>query len=253
MIKNTSILITIFFYFLSCKPNILETPTVQGSSEAQDFENFNCKYDHISLNKRSPQTINDVTDLINELPKPLDLPCFVSSLARPLKINLTLSSTSAQPAVGRTSPRVFIFNDKLVLSIAPEGKGEKLLEVSYMYTPDNSLKGEYQFPIYQQISSKYPFDRIATVDGINESGTTCQGCHNGESLDPNVTETKGFTSVAIKPSSNMLLSTFRLELTKCELNNINDYRCKMIRAIFLYEDPDEIDFPSDTPRWIDTI
>src|SRR4051794_26926429 len=61
----------------------------------------------------SPQTIADVVELLNAMPKPVSLPCFLSTLARPLEVHATLSVTSAQPAVGKRSPRIFIFLDGL--------------------------------------------------------------------------------------------------------------------------------------------
>ena len=57
----------------------------------------------------APQTIAEVVTLLNALPKPLNLPCFVASLARPLSLHAVNSPFSAQPAQGRRSPRIFIF------------------------------------------------------------------------------------------------------------------------------------------------
>ena len=57
----------------------------------------------------APQSIAETVTLINALPKPLTLPCFLESLARPLEMSATFSVVSAQPAVGHRSPRVFLF------------------------------------------------------------------------------------------------------------------------------------------------
>ena len=256
-LKRSFSLATLFLFLFSCNGGVVETeqaPSNEAEYQKIDSEALPCSYEKISLTKRSPQNINEVTDLINELPKPLDLQCFLKSLARPLKVNLTLSSLSAQPAVGRTSPRVFIFYNQLVLSVAPEGKGAKLLEVSFMYTDSTSLKGEYEFPITDSnISYQTPFDRIATDPSINSAGTTCQACHSGETLDNSISEANAFTSVAIKPASNMNLSSFKLENTKCELANLKDYRCRLINAIFKDQDVDSVDFPNGTPEFIDTL
>ena len=187
------------------------------------------------------------------MPKPLSIPCLVESFARPLKVNLTLSSLSAQPAVGRTSPRVFIFYGDLVISIVPEGKGAYLLEASFMYTDSTSLKAEYEFPISQKIEYAYPFDRIKTDSAVNGEGTVCRTCHNDESLDNAASVPGAFTSVAIKPESSMSISTFKSELNSCEFHDDKSYRCQMIQAIFKGEDLVATEFPSGTPKWIDTL
>ena len=77
----------------------------------------------------SPATIADVVALINAMPKPVTLPCFLAALARPLELYATRSVISAQPAVGRRSPRTFLFLDGLTLSVVPEGVGTRLLEM----------------------------------------------------------------------------------------------------------------------------
>ncbi len=207
-----------------------------------------CSFQNVSASLRTPKTINEVTDLINALPKPLSLPCFIDSLARPLKINLTLSKLSAQPAVGNDSPRVFLFIDDLVLSVVPEGKGAYLLELSQFYTDSNSLKAELEFPIRENITYQTGYDRI-NVNGM----TTCRACHNNEQLDTSVTESNAYTSVALKPEASMNLANFESEVYKCDLQAELNYRCQMIYSIFKHGQLFEESFPSGTPKWIDTI
>ncbi len=58
----------------------------------------------------SPRTIDETVTLINALPKPLSLPCFLESLARPLEISASYGVFSAQPAKGIRSPRIFVIS-----------------------------------------------------------------------------------------------------------------------------------------------
>lgn len=235
---------------ISCKEQAITEGTNQLNNKGE--ASTSCESQDVSEGLKSPQNIRELTDLINALPKPLDIPCLVRNINRPLKVNLTLSSLSAQPAVGRNSPRIFIFLNDLIISVVPEGKGRYFLEASYLYSNQSSLKAEYEFPIVSEIDYKYPFERIQL--GANpQDGTTCKGCHTGESLNNLETITNTYTSVALKPESNMSLLSFKAEHNNCELNNITDYRCRMIDAIFQDDQIEQVDFPSDTPRWIDTI
>ena len=59
----------------------------------------------------SPKTIEQAILLINSLPKPASVLCFIQALQKPLKIAGTYSNQSAQPATD--SPRFFIFQDDL--------------------------------------------------------------------------------------------------------------------------------------------
>jgi hypothetical protein len=49
----------------------------------------------------TPQTIVEVVDLINALPAPVTLPCFLQALARPLKMHATISLITAQTPFDR--------------------------------------------------------------------------------------------------------------------------------------------------------
>src|SRR5512132_2940408 len=81
----------------------------------------------------TPQTIEDVTALINALAEEHDgkveLPCFVASLNRPLGASASAGFVSAQPAAGARSPRMFLWSGALVMSVTPEGLGANLLEM----------------------------------------------------------------------------------------------------------------------------
>jgi hypothetical protein len=237
--------ILLLLIFISC----VEQQAVEGESSKQnDSLITSCDYSEVSTSLRTPKTIDEVTDLINALPKPLSIPCFVESLNRPLKVSLTLSKLSAQPAVGNDTPRIFIFIDNLIISVAPDGKGSKLLELSQLYTDSKSLKAELEFPLHENISYTEGFDRI-DIGGRS----SCNGCHNGEEVDATITETTAYTSVAIKPETFMNLSDFQQENYKCELATVLNYRCQMIQSLFKFDQVDTESFRAGTPRWIDTV
>lgn len=239
------LLILIILPLTSCVQKQELEPDVQSNSENLITK---CDYSGVSSTTRTPKTIDEMTDLINALPKPLSIPCLVESLNRPLKVSLTLSKLSAQPAVGTDTPRIFIFIDNLIISVAPAGKGAKLLELSELYSDDNSLKAELEFPLHENISRTAGFDRI-DIGGRS----SCNGCHNDESQDTSITGTNAYTSVAIKPETFMSLSDFRSENYKCELAKTLTYRCQMIMSIFKLDNVETEEFRAGTPRWIDTV
>jgi hypothetical protein len=233
---------------ISCEQQVTEENATGRTISSQQELITTCDYSAVSISLRTPTTINQTVDLINALPKPLSIPCFIESLTRPLKLNITLSKSSAQPAVGTTSPRIFIISDDLVLSIVPEGKGAYFLELSQMYSDSSSVKSELEFPVREAITYQTGYDRI------NLGGATaCGPCHLNEQPDNSIAESNAFTSFALKPKSNMDLVDFKSELYKCELETSLSYRCQMIKSIFKFEQVSEVDFPSGTPRWIDTI
>ncbi|MFT6631856.1 MAG: hypothetical protein ACJAS4_001817 [Bacteriovoracaceae bacterium] len=237
--------ILLIFVLVSC----VGQQALEPENKAQNEELItSCDYSNISSSLRTPKTIDEVTDLINALPKPLSLPCFIESLSRPLKVSLTLSKLSAQPAVGNDTPRIFLFIDNLILSVAPDGKGKDLLELSLLYTDRKSLKAELEFPIYEEISYTAGFDRI-DIGGRS----SCNGCHNAEAVDPSITNAIAYTSVAIKPETYMDLTDFQHENYKCELATNLDYRCQMIMSLFKFDQLDSEIFRAGTPRWIDTV
>ncbi len=123
----------------------------------------------------SPQTIEELVALVNALPKPLSLPCFLQLLERPLSVVATESAFSAQPSVGRRSPRVFLFSGPLVLSIVADGEPSRLLEMGEQTAPGRSIKAELEFPVATEVRAESPFERL-----ILSNLTTCGACHDHE-------------------------------------------------------------------------
>lgn len=176
----------------------------------------------------SPKTIEEAILLINALPKPLSVACFIQSLDRPLNITMTTNIMSAQPAVGKRSPRIFIVIDKLYISVVPEGVGASVVEFSFLTNATLSVKAEIPFPVIGDVALNAPFDRIRLA-----SGTTCGLCHTQESPATEINYANAFKSVALRPNNNTLvpLSDFRQTASACDWKSEPE-RCGVITSIF---------------------
>lgn len=233
--------------FISCQEATIGPE--ETAARTPSSPTIHCPASSTVADSNDPQTIEEMMNLINELPKPLDIPCLMSVLKRPLKIQMTNSKLSAQPAEGNDSPRIFIFKNDLVISIVPAGPGSELLEVSEMYSDTLSLKGELKFPLYEDIPLSAPYDRIDLGNGR----TTCQQCHNSESQDSSITYANAFTSVALKPETSVKIYDFSNDIYQCELAAFKSYRCRMILAIFQDNQVEDVEFPNNTPTWLESI
>jgi hypothetical protein len=190
----------------------------------------------------SPSTVLEVIERVNELPQPVTLACFLDSLARPLELNATESLISAQPAMGRRSPRLFIFVDPLIMSISFDGTGSRLLELGEVRPGGTrALKAEIEFPVIGELPRAEPFERILFLDDL----TTCGGCHDGEQPAPDVTFTKAFESQALKPVPNERVSLESLlqEREACDPGR-EPARCALLEAVFGPEAVVDREFPA---------
>lgn len=190
----------------------------------------------------SPKSVAEVVELLNALPKPLSLPCFLESLARPLWLRAANSEFSAQPAVGARSPRIFLFNDPLIMSVVPAGPGAQLLELGERRSPVTSLKAELEFPITEPLDAEAPYRRLA----FNESLTVCGACHQGEKLAADVGLPLAFISQALRPVANqhVPLSKLMAELDACDAREEPE-RCALLGALLgVTPAPLEGDFPA---------
>ena len=121
----------------------------------------------------SPESIDDALALINALPKPTTLPCFLQSLDRPLRLHATSGIVSAQPSQGRRSPRIFLFSPSgsFQMSVVPAGPGAPLLEFGELGANQRSVKAELAFPISEPVAPNAPFTRVKISDtGTSENG-----------------------------------------------------------------------------------
>lgn len=122
------------------------------------------------------QSIAEAVALVDRLPAPVTLACYLTALERPLGVTLTSDVFSTQPAQGFRSPRILVRTDRLTLTAVPVGEGRRLLELGEAYGPGLTLKGELEFPI--EAGPIDPFTRTLAYPGASESG--CRVCHPDE-------------------------------------------------------------------------
>ena len=170
------------------------------------------------------------------MPKPLELPCFIASLPRPLAVNITQSTFSAQPANGRRNPRIFLFFDALTLSVVPQEAAkpdsttapDNLLEMSFRTDGINSIKAELAFPIRQNLSYGDAYTRLQR----EEEYTICALCHAAE------VTVAAFDGVPVHqsqmlapyPDARITLGFLLNENLFCD-EVLEPHRCAMLRAI----------------------
>ena len=194
----------------------------------------------------APDSIDEALDVIEQLPSPVELNCFLEALERPLGIELTSDVNSAQPAEGRQSPRIFVRGENLTLSVVPVGEASRLLEFGEMTTSGLTVKAELAFPI--DLSD---FDRQEAFDGVlaNETAdfTGCGVCH----VEEEAIGDGRYASTPLRPPDSLLvpLETLLPEHEDCDVADDPD-RCAMFSALFdhgeVFIDPFPDSFPTLT-------
>jgi hypothetical protein len=190
-----------------------------------------------------PTTLGEAIILMNSLPRPTSLACFLQALERPLSLYMTSSSLSLQPAPGARSPRTFIVNEPLVMSIVFDGPARIALELGYRTSPTRSIKTEILFPIERDVTYGNFFEEV-----LEGSATRCSACHTGEvqSVSP-AFPVDVFESDVIPPYEmfEVDLDALRTERQSCN-PAIEPERCEMLAAIFDHGEvvpaPDGISF-----------
>lgn len=221
------------FAFENCGPTgPLETDNYSSLSQGSG----NCALAPAEL--RSPTSIDQVTQLINALPKPLSVPCLIENLPVPLKVYAVDGARSAQPSAGADSPRIFIMRGNLVLSVVPAGSGRNLLEYGQFINDRESVKAELTFPINQTIQAAAPYNEISA-----NRGTTCRGCHTSERAISGYGG-NAFVSLVIRPDSSKRQAATRLRSLAVQCNKATDpYRCEMLSAIYLTGQAQDAELP----------
>ena len=177
----------------------------------------------------SPSTMKEAVALANTLPFPLTAECFVEALDRPLRLEATMSKSSAQPADGERSPRLFLWTtDTFVVTVALDGRGRDLIEFGQFVTPRRSIKGELEFPLSEPITVTAPLDRVRNPEFPRI--TTCFVCHDNEEDEPSVP--RGRSSLALRPQPSTLVDIDSLhgELARCDETE-EPARCRWLHAI----------------------
>lgn len=195
----------------------------------------------------SPRTIEEAVQLLNALPKPTSVACFVESLDRPLAAHATSSDFSAQPAFSETSPRVFLRIDRLWVSVVMDGESSYLIEFSFLQE-DNvmTIKGELEAPFQEALAPSAPYDRVK----YNGGGTVCGLCHFDEVKVDSIEFAEVFASTAFRPrpESHVSLEALRAEANACNWD-VEPHRCEMLSALFAGGAVEEVEFPSHLPTF----
>jgi hypothetical protein len=193
----------------------------------------------------SPNTIEEAVALANGLPFPVTAQCFVEALDRPLRLEATASRSSAQPAAGERSPRLFLWTtDTFVITVAIDGPGRDLIEFGQFVTPRRSVKGELEFPLSTPASATDPLERVRNEEFPRI--TTCFVCHDREQDEPSVP--RGRSSLALRPHPSTLVNVdaLRGELDHCDETAEPD-RCRWLHAVFDHGPVEHRPFDPDLP------
>jgi hypothetical protein len=185
-----------------------------------------------------PTNLQQAMALMNSLPKPTTLACFIEALDRPLTLYMTENSGSLQPAQGPRSPRTFILYEHLEMSIVLDGEASYTLELGYRPQPQNqvperSIKSEILFPITKDVLPEGFFDRIQRDFGGSRT-TKCSDCHNGEEFSPSEEFPNGvFESDVLDPYTplEVKLPTLQAEVEICD-PAVEEHRCGLLDALF---------------------
>jgi len=184
----------------------------------------------------SPRTIEEAVTLLNALPKPTSVACFLESLDRPLYAYATSNVISAQPAFSSASPRIFLRLGQLLLSVVPEGTGSRLVEFSYLVDGDSrSIKAELGLPLTEAVAPAAPYLHVLPSEPelIARGGTVCSGCHAREERVPSIEFADAFSSVAYRPNPSYQVSLDRLGEAQRACDAVaQPERCAMLSALF---------------------
>jgi hypothetical protein len=187
-------------------------------------------------------------DRINELPHPVELSHLLESLARPLSLNASSNTQSAQPAMGKRSPRIFlILNETLSRSFVPGA--DRTLEFGERNAndPGFSVKAEVHFPVEDQLAPEDAFTRLAPDAATGrtlEEASKCSTCHDNEKPTPDYPFLGAFTSAIVKPSAFFAVdvAAIRQERDTC-VPASEPERCAVLEALFGHGDVIQKAFP----------
>lgn len=196
----------------------------------------------------SPRDSQEALTLLNALPKPTSVACFLESLARPLAIQATNSVFSAQPALSAASPRVFVKLGQSWVSIVVDGSSSYLLEFGDVVAddPTSSIKGELQLPLEAAVAPSAPYDRVM----FSETGSTCGFCHYNERHADSMPFPSAFASIAFQPRPDSLvgIDSLRFEYQRCDWQK-QPYRCDLLSALFGGGEVVELAFSTALPTF----
>jgi hypothetical protein len=175
-----------------------------------------------------PETIEQVVALLDALPKPVTVACFLQTLDRPFHIDTSSGNFSLQPAFGENNPRIFVLSGPLVFSVVPKGEGSAVMEFGLRRDTGQSVRGEIAFPVVETLAPSAPYARID-----NGGGTVCRPCHEAESRDPGIDFTEAYASKPIPPAWENRVKPSYLEWVYQHCDPVLEPdRCAVFDAVF---------------------
>lgn len=188
---------------------------------------------------QDPSTIDQTMELINVLPKPLTLECFLQNLAKPMNVFALHSTFSAQSSVRPESPRIFILKPTFILSVVPEGSARHTLEMGEYISANESVKGEVVFPVMANLPADEPYSHILAQGG---GATSCRQCHIFEARAAGGFSGEAYFSNVLRPlaTARVPSSALRQAATSC---SGDAYRCGILRSIFVLGQARDANFP----------
>lgn len=194
----------------------------------------------------APSSIQDVVTLINALPKPLTLSCYLKVLQRPLAVNATLSKQGIQKASGPENPRIFIASGALISAILPHGDNSNLLALSELIDATMSVKGEIRFPVQKSLTADGPYQQTLRPDRY---GTRCAACHRLESTGQTEDTRYFYASSSLRPAADLDLPLTDILATSqtCQVNPDNG--CEILQALFNHGEVLPWAFPPSIPAF----
>jgi hypothetical protein len=194
----------------------------------------------------SPRSISEVVALVNALPPPVTLSCYLESLDRPLQAFATSSVISLQPAAGARNPRIFLISGKLVTSLVPVGMGSHTLEFGQFVDEARSIKAEIGFPVEPPLAPAAPYQRIMNTNG--KPGTSCRFCHPNEELAAEIDYAEAYISGAFRPNwrTRVDLPAIRDERAHCD-EVAEPGRCAILGALLDHGEVVQQELPETVP------
>lgn len=188
-----------------------------------------------------PISIITLTEWLNTLPKPLTIPCVLDLLPRPLRVAATKSELSVQPALGESSPRIFLKLGDVTLTVGLMGDRADAIEVSERVNAIQSAKGELLFPISASISNDQAFREVIRSAG---DGSKCAACHFQESAAGGPFPVNAFQSKALRPVARHEVSLDELRSLRDACKDVDSHRCQVLESLFATGVPENFEFPS---------
>lgn len=222
-------MLMIFVLYTNCGPGL--TPNISASIDLSSaVPGYECE-EQLDSRAEIPSTIDDMTEFINDLPKPLTIPCLIAAFEPPLSVYAVASPLSAQPSIRPESPRIFIVKNNLLISIVPEGLGKDLVEFGEITENMVSVKAELEFPVTSQLSLGAPFDTVKD-QGFVPGGTNCRFCHAGETLVTNMGLGEAYKSALSPPNPSFKVPVPSLKqlASSCPIDT-EPFRCAMLRFV----------------------